>query len=376
MTINKKRLLSTFIDLVKIDSESRNEKKVAEYIKNKLKKLKIRYDIDNSHIKTKSNHGNIIARIISNPKLPTIILSSHMDTVVPGNGIKPIIKKNYVSSASNTILGSDDKSGLAIILEILEIFSSKKLGHLNIEAAITTCEEIGLLGAKFLDYKLIKSKEGIVLDSMSPERLVVKGPASDFFSIQINGIEAHSGINPEQGLSSIVVASEIITKIKTGRINRNTTINIGKINGGSAINIVPGRTTISCEIRGHNERTILAQLNKIKRILAATEKKYKRVNKKFSIKFTKERIYGAINLSRNSFIIKRILSSCKDLKYKINLVETGGGADANFFIKNGVNTVNLGTGMREVHTKNEKLLLREFYQCADIVFNSLLERVN
>ena len=374
--INRKRLLSTFIDLIKIDSESRNEKKVAEYIKNKLKKLKIPYQIDNSSVKTKSNHGNIIARIISDLKLPTIVLSSHMDTVTPGNGIKPIIRRNYVSSAGDTILGSDDKSGLAIILEILEIFSSKKLKHLNIEAAITTCEEIGLLGAKFLDYKMIKSKEGIVLDSSSPERLVIKGPASDFFSIQINGIEAHSGINPEQGLSSIVIASEIITKIKTGRINKNTTINIGRINGGSAINIVPGKTIISCEIRSHNEGTISRQLDKIKRILAVTEKKYKKVNQNFSIKFKRERIYDAINLSKNSFMIKRILKSCKYLKYKINLVQTGGGADANFFIKNGVDTVNLGTGMREVHTKNEKLLLKEFYQCADIVFNSLLERVD
>ena len=121
--INKKRLLSTFIDLVKIDSESHNEKYVAEYIKKKLKKLKIKFVIDNSQIKTKSNHGNIIAKIKSDPSLPTIVLSSHMDTVVPGNGIKPLVKKNHVVSSGDTILGADDKSGLAIILEILEVFS-------------------------------------------------------------------------------------------------------------------------------------------------------------------------------------------------------------------------------------------------------------
>ena len=112
--INKKRLLGTFIDLVKIDSESRDEKEVAEYIKKKLKKLKIKFYVDNSHTKTKSNHGNIIARIISDPKLPTVVLSSHMDTVVPGRGIKPIVKKSYVASSGDTILGSDDKSGLAV----------------------------------------------------------------------------------------------------------------------------------------------------------------------------------------------------------------------------------------------------------------------
>ncbi len=374
--INKKRLLATFIDLVKIDSESRNEKEVAEYIKKKLKKLKIKFYVDNSHKKTRSNHGNIIATIISDPKLPTVVLSSHMDTVVPGKGIKPIVKRNYVTSGGDTILGSDDKSGLAIILEILEIFSSGKIRHLNVEAVITTCEEIGLLGAKYLDYKLIKSKEGIVLDSTSPERLVIKGPASDFFLIEVNGVEAHSGVNPELGLSSIKIASEIITKIKTGRINKNTTINIGKINGGSAINIIPGRTTMSCEIRGHNEKTISNQLGIIKKLLARTEKKYKKLDKRASIKFKKERIYDSINIKRDSMLVKRILKTCKDLKYKIDLVETGGGADANFFVKNGVNTVNLGTGMREFHTKNEKLILKEFYQSADIVFNCLLERVD
>ena len=371
--INKKRLLSTFIDLVKIDSESRNEKNVAEYIKKKLKRLNIKFKIDNSKNKTKSNHGNIIARLVSNPKLPTIVLSSHMDTVVPGNGIKPIVKKNFVISSGDTILGSDDKSGLAIILEILEVFSTGKFNHLNIEAAITTCEEIGLLGAKYLDYKLLKSKEGIVLDSTSPERLVTKGPASDLFNIEVNGIEAHSGVNPELGLSSIKVASEIINKIQTGRIGRNTTLNIGKINGGSAINIIPGKTTISCEIRGHSEKNISRQLDKIQKMLKRTEKKYKKLNKKFSIKFRKERIYDSININKNSLIVKRILKSCKESGYKINIVETGGGADANFFVKNGVNTVNLGTGMREFHTKNEKLILKEFYQSADIVFKSLLD---
>ncbi len=371
--INKKRLLSTFIDLVKIDSESHNEKYVAEYIKKKLKKLKIGFVIDNSQIKTKSNHGNIIAKLKSDPSLPTIVLSSHMDTVVPGNGIKPLVKKNHVVSSGDTILGADDKSGLAIILEILEVFSSKKYKHLNIEAAITTCEEIGLLGAKYLDYKLLKSKEGIVLDSTSPERLVTKGPASDFFTIEVFGIEAHSGVNPELGLSSIKIASEIISKIQTGRINKNTTINIGKISGGTAINIIPGKTTISCEIRGHSERIISNQLKKIQKLLDRTQKQYKKTNKKFHIKFKKHRIYDSINISKNSLLVKRILKSCKESGYKINIVETGGGADANFFVKNGINTVNLGTGMREFHTKNEKLILKEFYQSADIVFKSLLE---
>ena len=175
---------------------------------------------------------------------------------MPGNGIKPIIKKNHIESGGNTILGADDKSGLAIILEIFETLVEKKYPHVNLEAAITTCEEIGLLGAKFLNYKLLKSKSGIVLDSTSPSRLVLKGPSSDYFSIDILGIEAHSGINPEKGLSSIKIASEVISKIKVGRIYKDTTLNIGKIKGGSAINIVPGKTSIKCEIRSHRESII------------------------------------------------------------------------------------------------------------------------
>ncbi|NSW88388.1 M20/M25/M40 family metallo-hydrolase [bacterium] len=370
--INKKRLVKTFTDLVKIDSESRDEAKVALYIKEKLKKLGIKYKIDNSKSLTQSNHGNIIAKLGSNKTLPTILLSSHMDTVTNGIGIKPKVHKSSITSDGTTILGADDKSGLAIILETLEVLKKEKVKHYNIEAAITTCEEIGLLGAKFLDYKLIKAKEGIVLDSTSPERLVYKGPSSDYFTIKIKGVEAHSGINPEKGLSSIVVSSEIISKMKTGRINANTTINIGKINGGSAINIVPGMTEIMCEIRSHNEKTIKIELNKIKKILDLMNKKYKRINKNFSAKIKVNRIYDSINIPKNSLIIKRILSSCKKFNYKINLVETGGGADANFFVKNGVNTVNLGTGMREFHTVKETLILKEFYQSANIVINSLI----
>jgi tripeptide aminopeptidase len=370
--INQARLVKTFTDLVKIDSESKNEIDVAIYIKNKLKKLGISYKIDSSKKLTKSNHGNIIATLGKNKKYPTILLSSHMDTVTNGKSIKPVVKKNYITSDGRTILGADDKSGLAIILETLEVLKKNKLKHCNIEVAITTCEEIGLLGARYLDYKLLKAKEGIVLDSTSPERLVFKGPSSDYFNITIRGIEAHSGINPEHGLSSIAVSAEIITKMKTGRINKNTTINIGRINGGSAVNIVPGQTEIMCEIRSHNERKIKSELNKIKKTLTAANKKYKKINKNFNASIKVNRIYNSINIPKNIFIIKSILSTCKDFNYKVDLVETGGGADANFFVQNGIDTVNLGTGMREFHTTKEKLILKEFYQSANIVLNSLI----
>ena len=370
--INQARLVKTFTDLVRIDSESKNEIDVAIYIKNKLKKLGISYKIDSSKKLTKSNHGNIIATLGKNKKYPTILLSSHMDTVTNGKGIKPVVKKNHITSDGRTILGADDKSGLAIILETLEVLKKNKLKHCNIEVAITTCEEIGLLGARYLDYKLLKAKEGIVLDSTSPERLVFKGPSSDYFNITIRGIEAHSGINPEHGLSSIAVSAEIITKMKTGRINKNTTINIGRINGGSAVNIVPGQTEIMCEIRSHNERKIKSELSKIKKTLTAANKKYKKINKNFNASINVNRIYNSINIPKNIFIIKRILSTCKDFNYKVDLVETGGGADANFFVQNGINTVNLGTGMREFHTTKEKLILKEFYQSANIVLNSLI----
>ena len=370
--INEKRLIKTFIELVKIDSESRREKKVADYIVKKIKKLGLKYTFDKSQKKTGSDVGNLIIYKKSNNDKKTFVLSSHMDTVVPGNGIKPRIKNKYIESSGNTILGADDKSGLSIILEILEVLTEKKYPHVNLEVAITTCEEIGLLGAKYLDYKLLKSKSGIVLDSTSPSRLVLKGPSSDYFSIQVNGIEAHSGINPDKGISSIKVASEIINKIKIGRLYNDTTLNIGKISGGSAINIVPGKTLINCEIRSHRESIINSILNKIKKDISKIEKKYKKVNNKFSIKFKKERIYDSINISSKDEIVKRVLNASKEMKYKTEIVETGGGADANFFVKNGIKTVNLGTGMREFHTINEKLILKEFIMSANIVLRSLL----
>ena len=160
--------------------------------------------------------------------------------------------------------------------------------------------------------------------------------------------------------------------MKTGRINSRTTINIGKISGGSAINIVPGKTEIMCEIRSHSEKTIKIELNKIKKIIQKLNTKYKKINKKFNAKIKINRIYDSIDIPRNSLIIKNILKTCKEFKYKVDLVETFGGADANFFVKNGVDTVNLGTGMREFHTVKEKLILKEFFQSANIVINSLI----
>ena len=370
--INEKRLIKTFTDLVKIDSESRNEKNVASYIEKKIKKLKLKYKFDNSKKLTGSNVGKLIIYKNDNNSKKFFLLSSHMDTVVPGNGIKPIVKKNHIESGGNTILGADDKSGLAIILEVFETLVEKKYPHVNLEAAITTCEEIGLLGAKFLNYKLLKSKSGIVLDSTSPSRLVLKGPSSDYFSIDILGVESHSGINPEKGISSIKIASEVISKIKIGRIYKDTTLNIGKIKGGSAINIVPGKTSIQCEIRSHREFVISKILNQIKKNIKIIEKKYKKINPKFSIIFKKDRIYDSINISPNNEIVKRVLKASEELNYKTNIVETGGGADANFFVKNKINTVNLGTGMREFHTVDEKLILNEFITSANIVLKAIL----
>lgn len=370
--MNRKRLVDHLLKLVQINSHSRKEGAIAKHLKEYLGKLGIEAAFDNAGEKAGGEVGNLVAHLPGNmPDIPPLLLAAHMDTVAPGIGVKPIIENDIIKSDGTTILGGDDKSGVAIICELIQTIKEEKVHHGPIDIVFTICEEAGLLGAKYLDLSLIKAKQGIVLDSDNPAHLITKAPAADRMEFTIHGVEAHAGVCPEKGISAIQVAGEAIASMKLGRIDSETTANIGVIEGGIATNIIPKLVKIRAEARSHDMAKLDAQSAHMKNCFesAAARHTLEIDGKKFSAKVETqiEREYFKMNVPDSAPIVQLVKQAAANLKYNLDLLATGGGCDANILNGRGLEVVNLGTGMCEIHTVNEFLHLGDFYKSAEII---------
>ncbi len=374
--IQQERMTQHLMDIIRIDSPSRKEKDVAARLEKEMKELGAECFYDNVGEKVGGNTGNLIVHFPGTRKdVPPFFLCSHMDTVNPGKGISPKIENGIMVSDGTTILGSDDKSGVSIIVEVLRVLRENRIPRSDIEVAFTICEEIGLLGAKFLDKSSFKSSYGIVLDSSTPERLVLRCPCSDIMNVKINGIEAHAGLCPENGISAIEVLSSAVSKMKLGRIDHETTANIGKIKGGTAINIVAGAVEVSAEARSHDKTKLNAQVEHMRDcFLQATTEKQVDIDGEHhqaQVEIDVKSVYPLMNVSSSAPVSELVLQAVKNLGHSIECHTSGGGCDANYINEKGIECVNLGTGMYELHTVKEYLVLDEFYRSAEIVLETI-----
>ncbi len=374
--IQEQRMTHHLMDIIRIDSPSRKEKNVALKLEEEMRDLGADCFYDDAGDKVGGNVGNLIVKIPGTKKdVPPFFLCSHMDTVSPGEGIEPSVKDGVMRSDGTTILGSDDKSGVSIIVEVLRTLRENDIPCGDIEVAFTICEEVGLLGAKFLDASNFKSSYGIVLDSSTPQRLVLRCPCSDIMDVKIHGVEAHSGLCPENGISAVEILSDAVSKMKLGRIDHETTANIGKVKGGSATNIVPGLVEISAEARSHDEGKLDAQTQHMRDCFLEAAKNREllldgeRLGARAEIDI--KRVYPVMNVSPEATVTNLVLKAAANLDHDIKLHTSGGGCDANFINEKGIECVNLGTGMYELHTVNEYLLLDEFRRSAEIVLETI-----
>lgn len=379
--IKQDRLTDYTMDLITIDSPSKQEKEVAMKLKYDMEQIGAQCSFDSADEKVGGNVGNLTVKVKGNTDAPPFFFSSHMDTVSPGIGIKPHIKEGIMRSDGTTILGSDDKSGVAIIVEVIKSLKENNIPHGDIEVAFTICEEIGLLGAKYYDINNISAKHGIVLDSSTPDRLVLRCPSAEELNFTVHGIEAHAGLCPQDGISAIKVASDAISIMTFGRIDHETTSNIGIIKGGIATNIVTGKVEVVGEVRSHDEQKLKAQVYHMTECFTNSAKKHKIVlnGKQLEAKIDvrTERSYDRMDVGDDSFITKLVLKAVQNLRHKVKLHTTGGGCDANYFNKFGLSCANLGTGMYELHTVNEYLVLEEQQRCAKIMLETVkLNAVN
>ena len=272
-----------------------------------------------------------------------------MDTVKPGENVEPILVDGIIKSQGDTILGADDKAGITAILEMLRVIKEKNIEHGPIQVIFSIAEEIGLLGAKNLNPDNIKADFAFVLDSSGPSgHLVIEGPAQNQIEVVVTGKAAHAGMAPEEGVNAIQIAARAIARMKLGRIDQETTANIGIIKGGEATNIIPDKVWLEGEARSLKREKLDKQCQHMKECFQrATEE----LGGIFEIKIDQN--YPEISLPDDSEVISIAKKAGENLKIPIVLEKTGGGSDANILNGYGLPTLNMGVGMEKVHTTDE-----------------------
>ena len=368
--IDRDRLADTFRQLVQMDSPSREEGAVADWIKRTLKK-EVGADVieDQSRNQTGSESGNIIVRIPGTEKVTPLFFNAHLDTVEPGRGIKVIFKDGVFRSDGTTVLGGDDKAAVAILIEVARLLKEYRVSHGPIEFLFTVCEEIGLLGAKSLDPALLEAKAGYALDSSDPEILINQAPCAVRFKIRVVGRAAHAGLNPELGINAIQVAARALAEVPLGRIDELTTANVGLIRGGKATNIVPEEVELEGEVRSHNHRKLREVRDQILEIFHRVAQDFGPVENAGLPLIKAEVIddYPLMSVSEEHPLVATAEKVAKELGRKLRPGMTGGGSDANIFNAKGLATVIMGIGMQNVHTTSERISLDDMVASAEFV---------
>jgi tripeptide aminopeptidase len=362
--INQKRLLTEFCELTRIDSPTRNERKIADRLKTRLVNLGMTVNEDNAGQAIGGNCGNVLAYLKGSlTAAPVVLLSAHMDTVPPCLGIEPVLNNGLISSAGATVLGADDKSGIAPILEALQVLQEQQIPHGDIQVIFSIAEEGGLNGSGNLDRSLLKADFGFVLDSGGvPGEIILKAPGQDRIKVTILGKASHAGVAPEDGISAIVVAARAISGMKTGRIDEETTSNIGTIHGGSSTNIVADRVEILCEARSHN-------LKKLETITSLMCESFRHSAEESGAQavIDVKRAYAPFHLPEDSSVALLAAKAAQAATLEPIFSATGGGSDANHFNRYGVPCVVLGTGMQKFHTTDEFIKEEDLYNSARFV---------
>ncbi|MBU0474751.1 MAG: M20/M25/M40 family metallo-hydrolase [Bacteroidetes bacterium] len=354
------RLKKIFIEIIKIEGLSGREKNVAKYISNFLKKLNLNPIEDKSYLKTKSNTGNIICKVGNGGDY---VLCSHMDTARSTQGVKPIIKKDRIMSDGRTVLGVDNRAGISVLLYLVEKIIKEKASYKDFTLVFTTCEETTLGGSRSLELSK-RIKRGYIFDSyQAPGKYINSSFGAAGFSINIWGKAAHSGIEPEKGIDALQIAVKALSKIKTGRLKDDTTINFGKIEGGTATNVVPDKIFLNGEVRSNT-------MEKVEKHISTISQKFEEATKSLNgkMEFKWEWDFKPYRVSSNSQIILEIINAITNANLEPIESISKGGSDANTFNEKGIQSINLGIGAQNPHSNDEFILLDDLQNTLNIAY--------
>lgn len=347
--VNRQRLIEKFVHMVSISSVSRQEKQFKDYLIKELISRGLNPKEDNTGEVIGGNAGNILVAIPGNLEMAPLLLSAHMDTVKPGEGIKAVIDGDIIRSQGDTILGSDDKAAIAALLEVLDVLREENRPRPPLEFLFTVAEEEGLKGAKNFDFSNVKAEMAYVLDAGGdPGTIVISSPWHNEIEYTVYGRAAHAGMAPETGINAISAAAKALSKMPCGRIDEETTCNFGIIEGGKARNIVAD----ICHIKGEARSLSRDKLNKLTQeleqiFISEVEKEGARAEIKV------QNLYPGVKLARDCEVVRIAEKACLKIGLKPDLTGTGGGSDASIINGAGIPCANLGIGMCKVHTTEE-----------------------
>ncbi|CAG34987.1 M20/M25/M40 family metallo-hydrolase [Desulfotalea psychrophila] len=373
MNINSERVAQIFTALCEISSPSKNERVIANYLKEIFRELGATeiYE-DNSAEQTGSNSGNIIVRFAGScPERTPLLFACHMDTVLPADNIEVARENDTFTSAGETVLGGDDKSGIVALIEAFTLIKENDTEHGAIELVFTTCEEIGLLGAKYLEYDKLQAKMGYALDAGGSDTVVTRAPTANSIDIIIHGLAAHAGLSPAKGINALTLAAQALAGLQLGRLDADSTANFGLISGGTAVNIVPDKVCLHGEVRSQSPAKLDEYTEKICTVFRKTvadwsSPEHKEQRPSIDIEVIKE--YDAIVINEEGPLIQHLLRVTKAMGINIGITSTGGGSDANVFNGHGIETAILATGMDLVHTTAERIDLKDMLKLTNLIY--------
>lgn len=363
--INRERLVKTFLDLVAIPSPSWEEHEVISYIEQNVNE----YGAHCQRFPCRESF-NLLVTLKGNRKGKTALFSCHTDTVVPCHNVHPIVTEMKIASDGTTILGADDKAAVAVFIEAIRNLKEKNLPHADVEFLFSCAEEIGLYGIKNFPLKKLKAKYAFVFDSGGDiGSIVLRAPFHLTYRVYVKGKSAHAGIEPEKGISAIRVMSEMIQAIPHGRVDNETTINVGIVEGGLATNIVAENAEMALEIRSLKKEKLKKFDDKISTIFRAIAKK-----NRASVKIKKTMEYEGFSLSKENRVVQIAANAIASLGIIPRFEVSGGGSDTNIINKAGIEAVNLSIGMRNVHSKKEFIKINDLIRGTKLV-HAIIEQL-
>lgn len=366
-------MLAEFLELVQIHCATRQEREVADVLIQRLRQLGLEVMEDGVGELIGGNCGNLIATLPGKKQqAPRLLLTAHLDCVGPCLQIKPRVQDGRIVSDGTTVLGADDKAGVAAIMETLRVLQEQAIDHGGIQVVFTVAEEGGLNGSKNIDKALLQADYGYALDSSGrPGKIINQAPGQNKIKVKIHGRTAHAGIAPEEGINAIVVAGKALSQVRDGRIDEETTANIGIIQGGRATNIVPELVEITCETRSRN-MTKLQQLTD--EICATFEQVAVAAGGRAELEVSKA--YDPFVLAEDAAVIAVAAKAAGNIGLLPVVEGTGGGSDANFFNSYGIPCAVLGVGMEKVHTTEEFILEEDLYKAAELLVEIVKSSAN
>jgi tripeptide aminopeptidase len=356
--INRRKLLKTFRELVSIYGPGRRERDVADYIVARLDGVWPLAE-DDAADAIGGDAGNLLVK--TDGEGEPVLFAAHMDTVELCAGVKPVVRNGYVLSRGETILGADDRAAVAVLVELAEL-AGRWPKRRPLEILFTVAEEIGLLGAKHVDPRRLEARVGFVFDTAEPPGYAVHAaPGSELVTATFHGRAAHAGIEPEKGISAIQMASAAVAAMRLGRIDHETTANIGLISGGQATNIVSERAEIKGEVRSHDPGKLAAH---VAHVTEAMEKAAADFGGSVEVKW--ERAYDSYRLDEEAAPLELVGRAARAVGLEPQLVAGGGGSDANVFNARGIPSLVVGCGFEKIHTTEERITVASLAKLAEL----------